>query len=145
MWGMRRLVASVALIMVLSGAAFAMSFGELKGNLDTEKNTRVFVKEYWGKAKGREVTWRGVVTDVRGGARKRYKVFMRVNKKAGHYNVVLVTHQREAASLKKGQSIKFSGFLHDFSWVSGKQFREFIKKSKWSRDITIVLSDGRIL
>lgn len=112
----------------LSGTALALSLSEIEANLDPEKNTKVAIKEYWRSIEGTEVKWSGTVDNVKGG-RNRYKVYVRVNGRRP--NVVFVTTDEQAASLKKGQTIRFSGKLSNFRHLLGK--------------LTIELTEGEIL
>lgn len=139
-----RPAATLALVLLLSASAFAMSFSELKQNLDRDRNTRAYVKAYWKKVKGRRVSWSGEVVDVGGGFRDRYKVYLRVDSPGIEYNVVLVVKGESAALLKKGSTIRFSGRLHDYSWASRSQIKEFFKDEEWTKEMTVVLDEGRI-
>jgi hypothetical protein len=99
-----------------TGAAPAGSFGNLLDNMNPRKQTKLYVKEYWKKVKGTEVTWSGVVQDVKGGSSKA-KVYVADKLSPLHsgYNIVLVTHDIDkAASLMKGKSLRFTGSLSDF-------------------------------
>lgn len=134
----------MVVVLLISAPAFAISFQAFRSNVDPEKNTKVYIKDFWGKTKGKEVRWSGLVVDVRGGGRGKYKVLISMGKSTQKYSVVLITHDKRAATLKKGQAVSFSGFLHDFSWVTPKQIKNFLKSSKWQKEITVVLSDGRL-
>jgi hypothetical protein len=99
-----------------TAAAPAGSFGEVIDNMDTRKQTKLHAKEFWQKVKGTEVTWSGVVHDVQGGSSK-VKVYIADRSRPLHsgYNIVIITHDIDkAASLKKGQSVRFKGNLDDF-------------------------------
>ena len=101
---------------VAPATAPAGSFAEVVDNMDLRKQTKLKTKEYWQKVKGTEVTWSGVVYDVQGGSSKA-KVYVADKSRPLHsgYNIAAVTHDIEkAASLKKGQSIRFKGNLDDF-------------------------------
>ena len=97
-------------------SAPAGSFAEVVDNMDPRKQTKLQAKEYWQKVKNTEVTWSGVVYDVKGGSSKA-KVYVADKSRPLHsgYNIAVVTHDIEkAANLKKGQSLRFKGNLDDF-------------------------------
>lgn len=116
------------IIFFLTGIAFALTFNELEDNLDTDKNTKVSVKEYWKKVKGQEVSWTGNVVDVTSG-KNRYKISVKAGNKS-RPNIVLLTSDSAAATLKKGQSVRFKGSLHTYR--------------KWGRHFTVELDDVTI-
>jgi len=113
----------------ISGAALALTFDEIRTNLDPEKNTKIAIKEYWKSIKGTEVSWSGSVFDVKGG-RGKYKVYLKVGSSVNP-NVVLVTSDEKATGLKKNQSIKFKGRLANYKG--------------WLGRLNIELIDGEIL
>ena len=114
----RHRVAVLAILFLASLplTALAVGFGELVDQMDLRKQTRLHAKEYWRKVKGTEVTWSGVVYDVKGGS-SRAKIYVADRSRPIHsgYNIAVVTHDIEkAARLKKGQSLRFKGNLDDF-------------------------------
>lgn len=116
------------IVFFLTGTAFALTFNELEKNLDTDKNTKVSVKEYWKTVKGQEVSWTGSVVDVTSG-KNRYKVSVKSGSKS-RPNIILLTSDSAAATLKKGQSVRFKGSLHTYR--------------KWGSHFTVELDDVRI-
>jgi len=109
-------VLATLLLAGLPVTALALGFGELVDQMDLRKQTRLHVKEYWQKVKGRDVTWSGNVVDVKGGS-SRAKIYVADRSRPVHsgYNIVVVTHDiQKAANLKKGQSLRFKGNLDDF-------------------------------
>lgn len=116
------------IIFFLTGIAFALTFNELEDNLDTDKNTKVSVKEYWKKVKGQEVSWAGKVVDVSSG-KNRYKISVKLGN-AVRPNVSLLTSDDAAVSLKKGQAVRFKGSLHTYR--------------KWGSHFTVELDDVTI-
>jgi len=114
----RRHVVVLAILFLASLplAALATGFGELVDHMDSRKQTSLHAKEYWQKVKGTEVSWSGIVYDVKGDSSKA-KVYVADKSRPLHsgYNIVIVTHDIEkAANLKKGQSLRFKGNLDDF-------------------------------
>lgn len=115
-------------IFFLTGTAFALTFNELENNLDTDKNTKVSVKEYWKTVKGQEVSWTGSVVDVTSG-KNRYKVSVKLGNKS-RPNIILLTSDAAAVSLKKGHSVRFKGSLHTYRM--------------WGRHLTVELDNVTI-
>ena len=109
-------ILSLLLFTSLPLTVLALGFGEIVDHMDSRKQTKMYTKEYWQKVKGTEVTWSGVVHDVKGGSSKA-KVYVADRSRPLHsgYNIVVVTHDIEkAAKLRKGQSLRFKGNLDDF-------------------------------
>ena len=109
-------ILSLLLFTSLPLTVLALGFGEIVDHMDSRKQTKMYTKEYWQKVKGTEVTWSGVVHDVKGGSSKA-KVYVADKSRPLHsgYNIVVVTHDIEkAAKLRKGQSLRFKGNLDDF-------------------------------
>lgn len=124
-----RYLAFVAVIVFfLTGIAFALTFNELEKNLDTNKNTKVSVKEYWKRVKGQEVSWTGSVVDVTSGKNK-YKVSVKLGNKSKP-NIILLTSDSAAARLKKGHSVRFKGSLYTYRM--------------WGRHLTVELDNVTI-
>lgn len=119
----------IFLSIFIAGTALALTFDEIKTNLDPNKNTKIAMKEYWKSIEGTEVSWSGNVFDVKGG-RGKYKVYIKVGKTVNP-NVVLVTSDDKASNLKKNQAIKFRGRLANYKG--------------WLGRLTIELTDGEIL
>ncbi|KAF0145516.1 MAG: hypothetical protein FD156_797 [Nitrospirae bacterium] len=124
----RYLVFVSFIIFFLTGTAFALTFNELENNLDTDKNTKVSVKEYWKTVKGQEVSWTGSVVDVTSG-KNRYKVSVKLGSRS-RPNISLLTSDSAAATLKKGQSVRFKGSLRTYR--------------KWGSHFTVELDDVTI-
>lgn len=96
--------------------AAGLTFGAVVDQLKPDKMTKLELKETWKKLKGQEVNWSGKVVDVSDG-RKSAKIYLidgsRKNYKG--YNIILAVKDKDAAAkLKRGQSIRFKGTLHDF-------------------------------
>ncbi len=119
---MRCTAFSLALLLLFLGAALALTFEEVEDNLAPDKNTKIYARKYWEKIKGEEVSWSGTVVDVKGGFRDRYKVYVKIGKPAKKkYDVVLVVYDDEGVTrLKKGQTIRFTGTLRDYSDLLGR-------------------------
>jgi hypothetical protein len=114
---MRSVFASAAI--VLMGAVFAadVTFPQVVDGVDQRKNTKLAAKEFWKTVKGQEVTWSGEVYDVQGGSSKA-KVYVADKSRPLYkgYNIVVITIDvPKAASLKRGQKIRFRGLLDDFN------------------------------
>lgn len=138
------LLCAAMMLAVAAGGAWAATLEEINRSLDPDKNTTIYAGEYWRGIKGKPVTWQGTVYDVTSGGYKKYRVFVNVDKPALTYNVILlVKRSPEIARLNKGQSIKFNGYLHKYSWAGRKQFRE-PEDRKGPRQITLILSDVKI-
>lgn len=103
--------------MLLAAAAMATgpTFGQVVDGVDGNKNTRLAAKEYWKKWKGQEVIWAGTVHDVDSKGDKA-KVYVADKSRPLYkgYNITLITQTDKAASLKKGQTIRFKGKLDDY-------------------------------
>ncbi len=141
---MKRSIFLTIFIFSFCGTAYGLTIGELSTNLDTDKNTRAYVKEYWRKVSGKQVSGQGKVYEVHG-ARKRYKVFIKSGNSELDYNVVLaIKYQSSVATLQKGQVVRFTGYLHDYSWKSGQHIKKYLKKEQWIKGMVIVLDNARI-
>ena len=142
---MKRLIFLTILVFFFCGIAYGLTMGELRANLDPDKNTKAYVKEYWRKVSGKQVSGQGKVFEVHGGARKRYKVFIKSGDSELDYNVVLaIKYQSSVAMLKKGQVVSFTGYLHDYSWKSGQHIKKYLKNEQWIKSMVIVLDNARI-
>lgn len=111
---LRYLVAPAALL-VCAPALAGPSFGTVVDNLDPRKNTKLHAREYCKSVKGEQVSWSGVVHDVRGG-KSRAKVYVADKSRPLYsgYNIVVTTNDLDkAASLKRGQAVRFTGTLDD--------------------------------
>jgi hypothetical protein len=127
------LVSVLLVTLVTPVLAAQPSFGEMCEHLDRRKQTKIYVEEYWKGKKGTEVTWAGEVHDVSGGKSKA-KVYIADKSRPTYkgYNIILVTPDvPKAATLKKGQKIRFKGYLDDYD----------------SKDIGVIieLKEGQIL
>ena len=93
-----------------------LGFGQVIDNLDLKKNTKLHVQEYWRAVDGKEVRWAGQVLDVKGGG-SRAKIWLADKSRPTYkgYNIVLTMDEvGQAAKLKKGQHVRFKGFLSDY-------------------------------
>jgi len=119
---MRYTAFSAALLLLFLGAAFALTFEEIEDNLAPDKNTKVYAKRYWETIEDTEVSWSGTVVDVKGGFRDRYKVYVKIGTPVKKkYDVVLIVYDDEGVTrLKKGQKIRFTGTLRDYSDLLGR-------------------------
>ena len=108
-------VIALAAMAACAPALAGPSFGTVVDNLDLRKNTRMHAREYCKSVRGEQVSWSGVVHDVRGG-KTRAKVYVADRSRPLHagYNIVVTTTDLEkAASLKRGQNVRFTGSLDD--------------------------------
>jgi hypothetical protein len=145
MMSMKRLLFLAMIILSFSGISYGLTVGELRANLDPDKNTRASIKEYWRKVSGKRVSGQGKVYEVHSGVRKRYKVFIKSGTSQLDYNVVLaIKYQSSVASLTKGQVVQFTGYLHDYSWKSGQHIKKFLEDEAWIKGMVIVLDNARI-
>jgi hypothetical protein len=120
---MRRLTVGISAALLVLAFASAVpaaappagpAFATVVDNLDVHKNTKLHAREYWKGIAEQRVSWSGVVTDVRG-SRSHVEIYVasRARPLYKGYNLVVVTNDvKKSASLKKGDSIKFSGTLH---------------------------------
>ncbi|MEW6109142.1 MAG: hypothetical protein AB1632_08290 [Nitrospirota bacterium] len=101
----------------LAAADVKKDFQKVVDNLDLRKNTKLHVREYWKEIEGKEVVWSGIVFDVRGGRGKaEVLVANKIRPAVRGYNIALIVYDvSRAAKLKKGQRIKFKGYLHGYS------------------------------
>lgn len=115
------LVLPAMLTAVLSMSAMAaqnMTFSTVIDNLDLRKNTKLHVREYWKSIQGQQVSWSGEAYDVQGGAKSRVKLFVADKSRPLYkgYNIVVTSYDVEkAANIKKGQRVRFTGTLQDYS------------------------------
>lgn len=99
-------------------AATNLNFGAVVDNLDLRNNTKLHAREYWKSIQHQQVTWSGDAYDVQGGTKFRVKLFIADKSRPLYkgYNIVVTTHDIEkAAAIKKGQSVRFTGTLSDYS------------------------------
>lgn len=99
-------------------AAQSPSFGAVIDNLDLRKNTKLAVREYWRSIQDQQVSWSGDAYDVQGGAKSRVKLYLADKSRPLYkgYNIVVTSHDVEkAAKIKKGQRVRFTGTLRDYS------------------------------
>lgn len=113
------LVSAVLLsVMAIAPASAAgPSFAEVVDGVDGSKNTKLAAKENWKKFKGQEVSWSGVIHQVDSKGSKEAKVYVADKSRPLYkgYNIELITSDIEkAAGFKKGQTIRFKGFIDDF-------------------------------
>jgi hypothetical protein len=112
------LVSMLAAIALATGAVMAanVSFGQVVDGVDPRKNTKLASKEFWKSVKGQEVSWSGEVIDIDGSSKKA-KLYVADKSRPLYkgYNIVVVTLDvAKAASLKKGQTVRFKGLLDDY-------------------------------
>jgi hypothetical protein len=113
---MRSIFAVVAIALTTAVFAANITFGQVVDGVDPRKNTKLAAKEYWKSVKGQEVTWNGEVFDVKGGSSKA-KVYVADKSRPLYkgYNIIVETIDvPKAASLKKGQKIRFKGLLDGY-------------------------------
>ena len=93
----------------------SLNFADFTDHLSLEKNTSMHVSYFWDKAKGKRVTWTGEVLDVKGGGGKAEILVANSERPVlKGYNIVLVSYKpAQAAALKKGENITFSGEVFD--------------------------------
>ena len=94
----------------------ALNFVDFTDHLSLEKNTSMHVSYFWESAKGKRVKWTGKVLDVKGGQGKAEITVINKKKPASDgYNIMLVSYKPgQAAALKKGEYITFSGELYNY-------------------------------
>lgn len=93
------------------------AFGNVVDGVDGHKNTKLATKENWKKFKGQEVNWSGVVHDVDSKGSKEAKIYIADKSRPLYkgYNIELITHEIDkAATLKRGQTIRFKGIIDSF-------------------------------
>ena len=114
--------------------ALEIEFNKFYSNFDLTKNTKLYTSEFWRKNSGKEYTWRGKVTYVKGGwwkAEIRLACPGRMLYRG--YNAILVTPDKAAASkLKIGQMITFKGNLYSY-------------KHKWNGLVILYVKNVKIL
>src|ERR1051326_2752865 len=104
----RRLV-PVAALLLSAPARAGPSFTTVVDNLDPRKNTKMHARDYCRSVRGEDVSWSGVVQDVRGG-KARAKVYVADKSRPVYngYNIVVTTSDLgKASNLKRGQHVKF--------------------------------------
>ncbi len=106
-----------AVVLLSTGPALAagLAFGQVVDGVDGNKNTKLAAKENWKKWKGQEVSWAGTVYEVDSKGDKA-KVYVADKSRPLYkgYNITLITPTDKAASLKKGQTVRFKGMLDDY-------------------------------
>ncbi|HTP39907.1 MAG TPA: hypothetical protein VMI92_10075 [Steroidobacteraceae bacterium] len=97
-------------------AADSMSFGSIVENLDVSKNTKLHAREYWKSIVNQSVSWSGEVYNVKAsGSRVQLLVADRSQPLYKGYNIVVNTRDvANAANLRIGQRVRFTGNLHGF-------------------------------
>jgi hypothetical protein len=116
---MTRILAVTALFTALllpSAQAAGPSYGSLVDQLRIENKTRAELKETWKKYKGQEITWSGTVTEVKTG-KKNAKIYVLDNSRKNYKGSNIQVNSRDidrAAKLKRGQTVRFKGELHNF-------------------------------
>jgi hypothetical protein len=111
-------VIAMSLLAMSAIGAASLSFSTVVDNLDLRKNTKLHVREYWKSIQDQQVSWSGEAYDVQGGFKSRVKLYIADKSRPLYkgYNIVVSTMDVEkAANIKKGQRVRFSGSLHEFS------------------------------
>jgi serine/threonine protein kinase len=113
-------------------AGNSITYNEFCDKVDLTKSTSLAVKDFWSKNKGKEFTWTGKVFNVVGGRREN-DIYIdnpsRINYKG--YNIILVTTDKEkAATLKKGQTISFTGNAYNYKAKSNSLVIVYLKNVK---------------
>ncbi|MBU0730627.1 MAG: hypothetical protein KKE17_14985 [Proteobacteria bacterium] len=113
------------MILLWSGITHAsdtLDYVEVLDNLSLSKQTSLHVEMYWQKIRDSQVTWKGVVQNVKGG-RGKAEIYV-ANPDAmtyKGYNLILISYDLEAAAgLKVGDSISFSGRLQKYTGKKGR-------------------------
>lgn len=107
----------LSLMVVAPVGAAAPTFGQVVDGVDGSKNTKLAAKENWKKYKGQEVNWSGVVYQVDTKGSKEAVVYVADKSRPLYkgYNIKAITTDLEkAANFKKGQAIRFKGYIDDF-------------------------------
>ena len=106
-----------------------ISYADFTDHLSLDKNTSMHVSYFWEKANGMRVTWTGKVVDVKGGRGKAEITVVNQAKPAvDGYNIMLVSYKPDqAAALKKGDTITFSGDLYNFRRRAGHSIIVYLK------------------
>ncbi|MGC3983180.1 MAG: hypothetical protein QM808_18145 [Steroidobacteraceae bacterium] len=118
---MKKLVSLLLAATLTAGMALAaqsLSFSAVIDNLDLQKNTKLHVTEYWKSVRDQSVSWSGEAYDVQGGKRSMVKLYLADKSRPLYkgYNIVVTsTDVEKAAAIKKGQRVKFTGTLTDYS------------------------------
>lgn len=137
MLALTRIFAVTALFTVLllpAAQAAGIGYGALVDQLRIENKTKAELKETWKKYKGQEVTWSGTVTEVKTG-KKNAKVYVLDGSRKSYKGTNIQLNTRDldrAAKLKRGQTVRFKGTLHNF-------------KNHDNGGVTVSLRDGEIL
>ena len=113
-------------------AGNSITYNEFCDKVDISKSTSLAVKDFWSKNVGKEFTWTGKVFNVVGGRRDN-DIYIdnpsRINYKG--YNIILVTTDKEkAATLKKGQTISFTGNVYNYKAKSNSLVIVYLKNVK---------------
>ncbi len=106
-----------------------LNFVDFTDHLSLDKNTSMHVSYFWEKAKGHNVKWTGQVVDVKGG-RSKAEISVLNNKKPSHngINIILISYNPDqAAALKKGEDITFSGEVYNYKGRAGNPIIVYLK------------------
>lgn len=90
------------------------------------------VSYFWDNAKGRRVKWTGKVVDVKGG-RGKAEITVLNDKKPAYkgFNIILVSYKTDqAAALKKGEYITFSGDIYNYKGRSGNPIIVYLNNAE---------------
>lgn len=115
-WGRLLTLALFIALFTPAVPAAGLTFGAVVDQIKPDKMTKLELKETWKKLKGQEVTWSGKVVDVSDG-KKSAKIYALDNSRKNYkgYNITLAVKDKDAAAkLKRGQTIRFKGTLHNF-------------------------------
>lgn len=119
MLALTRMFAVTALLTTLllpAAQAAGIAYGALVDQLRIENKTKAELKETWKKYKGQEVTWSGTVAEAKTG-KKSAKVYVLDSSRKNYKGANIEVNSRDlerAAKLKRGQTIRFKGQLHNF-------------------------------
>jgi hypothetical protein len=116
MTDIRYLAVGLLLVAWAAAAGADITLGQIVKGVSGEGNTKLAAQAYWKTVDEQEVTWSGEVVEVKGG-RNEANVYVADKSQPLYkgYNIVVKTNDVEkAASLRKGQSIRFSGELENY-------------------------------
>jgi len=123
----RTVLGLILILLIFVANAYAQSipkdlkFPDLVDNLSLTTKTELYVKNYWAKVLGQEVTWMAKVVNVEGG-RNRAQIFAANSARGTYrgYNLVLTSYFMDAAAnLQIGQTFKFKGILASYKGRKG--------------------------
>ncbi len=124
-------------ISLLGAQITIIDFSDIVDNLDYTKKTSLFAKNYWNNIAGQEVTWNGVVKNVKGNKRSA-RIFVANDERPTYkgFNIVLYTKDVDmAGTLEIGQRIEFNGLLDNYKSKKGGSSVIYLKD--------VILSSGK--